>query len=329
MCRLDKRQKVKKVEKLPPSEEYVYDISVAEGDHYFFANQILVSNTDSSYFTAYPILKDDIEKGNISWTREDVISLYDSIGSDVNDSFPAFMKKAFNAPQENGEIIKCAREIVGSSSLFITKKRYALMVIDKEGSRKDVNGKPGSVKAMGMDLKRSDTPSFMQDFLMEILIDLLGSVPKEIILEKIKNLKQQLHAADPWTLGTPKRVNKLTWYSNNERKHGKTNMPGHVRAAYNWNFLKDMYGDKYSGSITDGQKTIVCKVLKNPMGFTSIAYPIDESRLPDWFKNLPFDRNGMLESIVDAKIKNLLGVLNWDLSVTDVTNSFNDLFSIA
>ena len=34
-----------------------------------------------------------------------------------------------------------------------------------EGFRSDVDGKPGKVKAMGLDLRRSDTPVFMQEFL--------------------------------------------------------------------------------------------------------------------------------------------------------------------
>ena len=45
--------------------------------------------------------------------------------------------------------------------------------------------------------------------------------------------------------------------------------------------------DKASSmTITDGAKVIVCKVKDNPMGFTSVAYPVDELRLPEWFKKL-------------------------------------------
>jgi hypothetical protein len=33
--------------------------------------------------------------------------------------------------------------------LFITKKRYAVLIYELEGNRMDVNGKPGKVKAMG------------------------------------------------------------------------------------------------------------------------------------------------------------------------------------
>ena len=104
-------------------------------------------------------------------------------------------------------------------------------------------------------------------------------------------------------------------------------MPGHVRAAINWNTLKRMHGDNYSQSIMDGQKTIVCKLRDNPMGYTSIGYPTDELHLPQWFKDLPFDHDGMEGTIVDQKMSNLLGVLNWDLqSTAGVQNSFSQMF---
>ena len=105
-------------------------------------------------------------------------------------------------------------------------------------------------------------------------------------------------------------------------------MPGHVRAAMNWNNLRKMNGDKYSAEIMDGAKTIVCKLKSNPLGFTSIGYPTDETQLPQWFKEMPFDDTLMEATIVDQKIDNLLSVLNWDLKgATQTANTFDDLFS--
>ncbi len=41
--------------------------------------------------------------------------------------------------------------------------------------------------------------------------------------------------------------------------------------------------------IQDGFKVIVCKLKPNPLGLTSVAYPVDQLILPQWFKDLPFD----------------------------------------
>jgi len=100
-----------------------------------------------------------------------------------------------------------------------------------------------------------------------------------------------------------------------------------VSAALNWNTLREMHGDRYSVEITDGMKTIVCKLRDNPMKMTSIAYPIDEPRIPQWFQELPFDHDLMETTIIDKKIDNLIGVLKWDLRNANASETFEDLFS--
>ena len=88
-----------------------------------------------------------------------------------------------------------------------------------------------------------------------------------------------------------------------------------------------MHSDSRSIEITDGMKTIVCKLRDNPLGLTSIGYPTDESRIPQWFKDLPFDQDLMEDTIVTQKVENLLDVLDWDITnTTNITNTFTSLF---
>lgn len=306
-------------------DSYVNECITGKYDH--VGDSIIYGDTDSVYFSAWPIIKDDVEAGRMEWNRETCIQLYDSIADQVNQSFPAFMEQAFHCPRELGAIIKGGRELVASRGLYITKKRYAVLIFDKENKRLDVDGKPGKVKAMGLDLKRSDTPKVVQDFLSKILMDVLCGAQESEILSKIVAFREEFTTRPAWEKGTPKRVNKLTYYGDMEKKHGKFNMPGHVRAAINWNTLKRMFSDNYSQKITDGQKVIVCKLKDNPIGYTSVAYPIDENHLPEWFLELPFDHSAMESTIVDGKVENLLGVLNWNLSSTvGNNNSFNAMF---
>ena len=287
---------------------------------------IIYGDTDSCYFSAYSTLKKEIDKGNIPWNKETVIALYDQIGEEVNATFPQFMLDAFHCPKSRGEVIKAGREIVGSKSLFITKKRYAVLYYDKEGKRTDLDGKPGKIKAMGLDLKRSDTPEFIQNFLSDVLEKVLTGATEQDVLDFISEFRSKFKARPGWEKGSPKRANKITEYEAKEKKAGKANMPGHVRASINWNTLKRMMGDKYSMNITDGAKVIVCKLKNNPMGFTSVAYPVDELRLPQWFKDLPFDHAEMEQTIIDNKLDNLIGVLKWDITSTEEKNTFNSLF---
>ena len=302
----------------------VNEIITGEYDH--IGKAVIYGDTDSCYFSAYATLKKDIEKGLIHWNRESVVELYDTIGETVNGTFVKFMQDAFHVPRARAEVIKAGREIVASKGLFITKKRYAVLYYDKEGKRSDTEGKPGKIKAMGLDLKRSDTPVVIQDFLSEVLTKTLTGVTKEEILQYITDFRTEFKTRPGWEKGSPKRANNITEYASKEKKAGKTNMPGHVRASLNWNTLKRMMDDKYSMQIVDGMKVIVCKIKDNPMGHTSVAYPVDELRLPQWFKDLPFNDAEMETTVIDEKLGNLIGVLEWDISSTRSDNTFNKLF---
>ena len=299
---------------------------IVAGEYNHVGKAIIYGDTDSCYFSAYKTLQKDIDNGNIPWTKETVVALYDQIGDEVNNTFPQFMLDQFHCPKTRGEVIKAGREIVGSKSLFITKKRYAVLYYDKEGKRSDVDGKPGKIKAMGLDLKRSDTPEFIQNFLSDVLEKVLTGSTEQDVLDHISEFRMKFKSRPGWEKGSPKRANNITEYEAKEKKQGKANMPGHVRASINWNTLKRMFNDKYSMNITDGAKVIVCKLKQNPMGFTSVAYPVDELRLPQWFKDLPFDHEEMEQTIIDNKLSNLIGVLNWDVNSTEEKNTFNSLF---
>jgi DNA polymerase elongation subunit (family B) len=306
-------------------DAYVNECITGKYDH--VGETIIYGDTDSCYFSAWPVLKKEVEEGRMEWSKETCIALYDGIADQVNASFPGFMEQAFHCPREMGAVIKGGREVVASKGLFITKKRYAVMIIDKEGKRVDTDGKPGKVKAMGLDLKRSDTPVVIQNFLSDILHDVLTGAGKDQVVEKIREFKYAFKERPGWEKGSPKRVNNLTMYGKKEEREGKANMPGHVRAALNWNNLRKMNGDNYSLQIVDGMKTIVCKLKSNALGWTSIGYPTDELHLPQWFKELPFDDAEMEATVIDGKVDNLLGVLDWDLaSATNTDNTFQTLF---
>jgi len=291
-------------------------------------DSIIYGDTDSVYFSAWPVIKDDVAAGNMKWTEEMCIELYDNIADQVNTSFPGFMERAFHCPREMGSIIVGGRELVASKGLFIKKKRYAVLIVDLEGNKQNVNGKLGKVKAMGLDLKRSDTPKVVQDFLSELLLAVLTGAEKKEIYQRVLTFKLSFQERPAWEKGTPKRVNNLTKFAELEERKGRSNMPGHVRAAINWNSLRRMNSDNRSMSIIDGMKTIVCKLKANPLGFTSVGYPTDETHIPQWFKDLPFDNDLMEATIVDQKVDNLLGVLDWDIrDNTGTKTTFDQLFT--
>lgn len=303
---------------------------VVTGEYDLRGKAIIYGDTDSCYFSAYEALKDDPSFAGFDWSKDNIVELYDAIAEQVNDSFAEFMMGAFNTSRERGALVKAGRELVASRGLFIRKKKYGLLIYDLEGTRFDADGKPGKLKPMGLDLKRSDTPKIMQKFLEKLLIDLLCGVEDASLFEDVKQFREKFKDQPGWDKGTPRAVNGLTDYTQKvvrseeaylkgkAAKSDKVMVPGHVRAAINWNTLCESNNDKYSTRITDGAKVIVCKLKPNLYQIDSIAYPIDQFHLPEWFKELPFDDKAMEETIIDKKLENLVGVLDWDLSKTKV-----------
>ena len=306
------------------------------GDYDHTGDTIVYGDTDSVYFSAVPSLPADV-----SLDMQSAITLYDHISDTVSDTFPQFMKDSFNVPLKIGSVIKAGREVVGKSGLFITKKRYAIKCLDIEGYQPE----GGKLKIMGMDIKRSDTPEFVQDFLEEILDSALEGMPEKEVIQMIKDFKAEFKELEPWKKGMPKRVNNLTMYTKKYRK--QTNMqtntniykleklkeetenkmiPGHVKASIVWNDLKFANSDQYSLSIMDGAKVVVCRLKNNPMGYTSIAYPTDELNLPNWFKELPFDEEGMEEAVLDKKIENVIGAMGYDMSRMNESETLQAFF---
>lgn len=318
--------KIKSIKKLSNFDnEYVYDIGIHSPEkkhNWFFANNILVHN--STQFSAWPVMKDMVDEGQVEWNRDIAVQLYLKIGEQVNDSYAEYMTKSYNCPDRYANLIKSSCESVGYRGLYITKKRYAILNYFKDG--KFYEDDHLKLKAMGLDLRRSDTPEVCQKFLSEILMDLLQGKTVDDLTAKINIFKDKFKALPLHEQGTPKRVNKLTFYADQIAQGKGNRVPGHVRAAINWNSLRKMNNDNVHTRIVDGQKCVVCPLKENQLNMTSVAYPTDESHLPDWFTKLPFDNDAMIAAVVDKKLENLLGKLPIWKAIEEGTRKINTFF---
>ena len=187
---------------------------VITGHYDYQGDSVIYGDTDSIYYSMYPVYKQEIDDGTIEWSKDKVLTLYDEVANQVNESFPEFMKTFFNVPRKEGEIIVAGRENCATQGIFIKKKRYAMLIYDDDGERRDIDGSPGKIKAMGLDLKRSDTPKYMQNFLSEVLLKVLLDGTQEDVIGMVKEFKKEFRARPGWEKGSQSRVNNLTSYKN-------------------------------------------------------------------------------------------------------------------
>ena len=257
-----------------------------------------------------------------------VLQLSDKIAEDVNASFSEFVRKAFNTTEPLSKFAGCKRETCSTLGLFSAKKRYALMVYNKDGINKAKGGLTGELKIMGMETQRSDTPKEIQEFLKNVIQKVLEGRSESDIIKHIREFRKSLRTVDAWHLGSPKSVNNLTSYNNKIKNNVKGMVPEHVMASLNWNKMKIIHGDNVSMNIVDGQRIVVCKLKENPTQMKSVAYPVDEMNLPEWFKKLPFDHDRMEQILVDKKLGNMLGCMDWNLDLSKSSEVVSRLFKL-
>jgi len=289
---------------------------------YELGEMIVYGDTDSIYFTIPENIKKTIN-------RDEFIELSNTVASIANESFADFYKNTFNVSKVESKVIKCEREICADTTYFLKKKRYAALVYDEKNRRLDTGNKAGKLKVMGLEIKRSDCPAWVQHKLEDTLYNVLAYKPEfSEIVSEIRSWRHDFLQQDKWKMGIPKRVNKLTHYTDCvERQVQGITIPGHVRAAINWNKMVKNNNDKVSPLILDGGKVIVCKLLPNVFKIDSIAYPVDMEYLPEWFTTLPFDVDAMINVAIDSKVKNIFGQLGIDLQSTKINPNHVDLYS--
>lgn len=298
----------------------INEICTGQYDHN--GGVVIYGDTDSVYFSVAHYMK---EQGlPFDLTKEEVVDLYVKIGDEMGETFPEFMDEMFNTGIEKGRIVGADLEMVGSRGLFLKKKRYAILKYWEDGFRKDEGGSPGEIKAMGLEIKRSDTPKYIQDFLQETLIALLVGEQEEELRNRVRAFKNIFKDKPIQQKGQPRTVKNYSNLEEEYKKVGKLSV-SHVLAAIQWNRLREIYEDQSVPEATDGTKVIVCKLKPNPMGIKAVGYPIDCAEyLPQWFLDLPFDEDEMEKSVLTKKLGNIFGILNMDIAINEKSTMVMD-----
>lgn len=291
---------------------YVYDLTV-EKFNTFFANDLLVHNTDSTYVR----LDKYADRVGIEKTPENMIALADGLQSVLQDRLPDILAKKFLTPADDIRILEPGREVVGSRGLFKNaKKRYAIHIIDDEGKSVD------KLKVMGMETRRSDTPKYIQDFLTMVLEKVVRDGADYDSIEKIvSEFRETFRNMDPWRIGSPGRVKNLNtktmeikrWeYASDIIGNKKPQLHITVSASMNTNTLMDMHNETRWQRLMDGDKVEVIYLKENEWNMKAVAIPTGATYVPEWFKKLPFDVDTMEAKLLDKKLFNVIGeVMNW------------------
>jgi hypothetical protein len=308
-------EKISSVELLGEfQDEYVYDIIMEDSSTpWFFANDILVHN--SCYFKC------------IGATDEDsAIRIADTAAESVNSTFPHFMKTAFLCQPAYQNFIKAGREIVGRRGLFQAKKKYMIKVINLDGYPVD------KLKTMGSEIKKSDTPKIIRSFLKTTVDMILSGESYDDVCDFVIKQRREImkNPNNVFKLGVAKQVNNMNKYIGEYAKPGssigptgrKLTIPGHARAAFNYNSLLQTF-DPGAKPISTGDKVLVYSVKQNDYNFDTIAIPSDLTSFPKWIEDhFQLNLKKTEQSMFDAKLGGVFSAIGKDTpSVQSVLNN--------
>jgi DNA polymerase elongation subunit (family B) len=323
---------------LPKTPEYTWEKNSETGEMYLaptgaiyfcvfeddltICKDIIYGDTDSCYFKTH------------ATNYEDAVATADEIAAQVNASFPAFMREAFNCTEDRSQLIKAAREIVADRGLFLmTKKKYTLNVVNLDGF--DMRDKP-KLKSMGSEIKKADTPKVVQDFLKGLMKLVLAGEAPSALEEFVNSHRGSLigNTKDVLELAPAKQVNNLdalyAEYKRTEKvRNGKMkHCPGHVRAAINYNEYSEMFEPGVAKPLKAGDKAAILYLKPNAYDIKSMGFPAEMTHLPAWFKeHFQVDLKVTEEKMIDSKIDGIFEALQ--LEVPTPQNTFvNAIFDL-
>lgn len=289
---------------------------------YEFGEAIIYGDTDSVFFT---LQKEFSSNASI----DDVVKRADDICKKINDGMADAMSKSFFISKERNTI-SIGREIVGSRAMFKAgKKRYAIAIVDKEGSREK------SMKIMGMDTKRTEIPENVRKFLKECIEAIVRDRKEEKDLKSMtKTFVDSFLSLPPWEMGRLCKVSNLTAGAVKRKKFDAGEIPNprlhfSIIACDNTNQYIKFFNETDMELIRDGDRVAIFDLKnsssRNPLDFDSIALPLGTRVVPDWFKNLSFNVDSMLEKLVYRKLEVTFDVLKWNLKPSQTFS--DDVFS--
>ena len=214
---------------------------------------VVAGDTDSLYLTLDKVLEyhNVDEESRVDFMDhfgENVLSpeierLYDDLAKHMN----AYAQKMF-----------MKREIIASSAIWTTKKRYAMLVDDAEGVRFE---KP-KIKIKGLEPIRSSTPSACRPKIMDAIGIMLSGNEKEL-WEFVEKFREEFEELGFEEIANATTVNNLSKYTMEGGKWAKKT-PFHVRGAIVFNHLRKVLGlENVVDEIRDGDKAYF-SMLKMP-----------------------------------------------------------------
>lgn len=291
------------------TKDWVYDMEVDDPEHTFYANDILVHNSQfiniqciTDWFKKEYNLPDKIN----DWSDKDKLKLWEYIEKFVNEDVTPFVQQLLKdeCGCEDTSMLRYSLEYLADCGIYQAKKNYAVHKIIEEGPELvDKN------KYTGIELKKNTMSAKTKEFLAEIYENILHLNWTE------KDFRNYLYQAyNDYKNLSIDDIAQWKGYNTAKKSIGflqfEKGASGISKACGVYNDLLQHYGitNQYD-AISVGDKVQFIYVKHNKFGVDAIAF---KGRWPKEFDNdFRVDYAKMFEKSILQPLKNLMTAMNY------------------
>lgn len=216
---------------------------------------IIYADTDSVYVDFSDLVDQLFSKEE----QEDTEKIIDFLDMIANTQFQELINKAYeeladymNAHEQR---MFMKREVIATKAVWHGKKRYAMMMKDKEGVRYE---KP-KIKIVGLEAIRGNVPERCRNWLKQCYVTALTK-DEAALHDEVKSIKKEFLALPVEAIASPKTANNIDQYADRENIYTK-GTPKHVRAALYHNYLVNQLGLNVP-AVMSGDKVLFVSLKK-------------------------------------------------------------------
>ena len=278
---------------------------------------VVTSDTDSLFIQVKDLL---LAKGIDLSDKEECVKAVLETATEVqkaaNENISQFATSAFNL-NKRSHYFELKQEVVIERGYFAGKRRYAMLIVNKEGVPTE------EMVMMGLDLMKSNMPPLYKKFGQGLLTEIMSGKPKAEIDKRIVDFKSSLDQL-PWSdLAKPTGVKQINSYIAKRPSPGeifsefKLKAPVNTKAAVYYNdLLKFKKSGKQYSLFTEGDKMKYVSLKPNPFNIDVLGFNgyNDPEFIIDFIDKY-VDREDAFNSVLLNKLTGVYEDLNWDFPV--------------
>lgn len=275
-------------------------------------------DTDSLLFSAKPLIDTmypDIDRTDNDAMVDATLDICKQFQDYVNIGMDEFATNFVNI-DKHSFVFK--QELIALSGFFITKKRYALWIVNNEGTPME------KMEVKGIDIVRSNFPAAFKTLLRNVLVGILKNEKKENIDKDASKFKRGIKRTPVEEIAISTGVKNLRKYADIETGKPIKGTPAHVRAALNHNWLLNHKNltSKYQ-EIESNSKIKWVYLKLNPYRFDKIAFKA-ENNSPEimTFIEQYIDKGRIFKQLVEKKLDTFYNAMKWT-RIQSTTNTLD------